>query len=219
MWDALSYSGASTSINMVVCTAFALFGTELAVLMAPTVISRHGCRFTRSAMAPRLQLQRLWLVARSLLFICALINSLFMLAIMTTYNLPLTTLWDAHSARAIILVITTCLLTSLTLTHTHRGHFHRKLGALGKSDSKEQEAAAVASLISGQSGGVVEALQKAIRIFVVLPLKNLSAADLSTNTDTGLNMKVNHAALGECSTFMSHSWCMCLRLPVRLQAR
>jgi len=94
----------------------------------------------------------------------------------------------------------------LLFTAAFRGRIHRWLGSVGKSGSKEQEAAAVASLIDGYAGGVAAALETAADMFYVLPLQNLSAADLTSSADTGLNTKVTHAMLGSCDAFMSHSW-------------
>ena len=98
------------------------------------------------------------------------------------------------------------VLTAALCTPRNRGRLHRWLGSLGGSGTQEQEAAALASLISGSSGGVAQALRTAKEMFRVLPLSSLSAADLASNADTGLNARVTHAALGECDAFVSHSW-------------
>ena len=68
----------------------------------------------------------------------------------------------------------------------------------------EQEAAAIAALIGGRSP--MRALELAAARFRVLPLKSLTAADLSTNEDTGLFPRTELAPLGECDAFVSHSW-------------
>ena len=91
-------------------------------------------------------------------------------------------------------------------TPRNRGRLHRWLGSLGGSGTQEQEAAALASLISGNGGSVAQALRTATEMFRVLPLSSLAAADLVSNADTGLNARVTHAALGECDAFVSHSW-------------
>jgi hypothetical protein len=49
-------------------------------------------------------------------------------------------------------------------------------------------------------------MKTAARMFVVLPLSSLTAADLKSNADTGLNMKVKHTMLGACDALISHSW-------------
>ena len=97
-------------------------------------------------------------------------------------------------------------VTAALCTPRNRGRLHRWLGSLGGSGTQEQEAAALASLISGSSGGVAQALRTATEMFRVLPLSSLAAADLASNADTGLNARVTHAALGECDAFVSHSW-------------
>ena len=88
----------------------------------------------------------------------------------------------------------------------NRGRLHRWLGSLGARGTQEQEAAALAALISGRGGGVAAVLQRAVERFRVLPLSSLTAADLVSNADTGLNARVRPAALGTCDAFVSHSW-------------
>jgi len=67
----------------------------------------------------------------------------------------------------------------------------------------------VAALIGGRE--VDAALRVATSKFVVLPLSQLTAADLTSGSDlaadlTSLSARTRPAALGDCSAFVSHSW-------------
>ena len=67
----------------------------------------------------------------------------------------------------------------------------------------------MAALIGGRE--VDAALRVATSKFVVLPLSQLTAADLTSGSDlaadlTSLSARTRPAALGDCSAFVSHSW-------------
>ena len=100
-------------------------------------------------MPPRRQLQRLWLGMRFFLFaLAALFSEIWYAPYITHLVLGSkeTLGWGVTAALAI--------LAALTFTPANRGRVHRWLGSLGKLGSKEQEAAAIAALISGGVGGV-----------------------------------------------------------------
>ena len=51
-----------------------------------------------------------------------------------------------------------------------------------------------------------KALAKGRATFRGLPFSSLTAADLASNSGTGLNTRAVPLALGKCDAFMSHSW-------------
>jgi hypothetical protein len=176
-----------------------------AVLLAPTVASLQDGRATVSKMPPRRQLLRLWLAMRFLVFGAACILAGFVLAYGLWHG------WDRvyHDPllHGCVAAAAVTLPSPFLFTPSFRGRVHRWLGAIGKSGSQQQEAATVALLIGGQeSGCLARAMKTASEHFLVLPLASLTAADLTSNADTGLNARVKHAALGDCEAFMSHSW-------------
>ena len=66
------------------------------------------------------------------------------------------------------------------------------------------KAASIAALIGG--GAASRALDEGARHFRALPLSALTAADLNSSTDSGLNAKTRAAKLGDVDGFVSHSW-------------
>ena len=157
----------------------------------------------RQTMPPRAALRRLWIIVRALFFLMGV--SFMVLGLRPSKLLDESDeIVQTELGRG---VAGLCIFVSAALcTPRNRGRLHRWLGSLGASGTQEQEAAALASLISGRSGGVAQALSTAKEMFRVLPLSNLTAADLASNADTGLNARVKHAGLGECDAFVSHSW-------------
>ena len=172
------------------------------ICTAPTVrCNRQG----RQTMPPRAALRRLWAVVRSLFLLMGL-------CMMPAAWLPFWPFLLNRSGKVIQSEFCqgfaglSWFVSAALCTPRNRGRLHRWLGSLGGSGTQEQEAAALASLISGRGGGVAQALRTAKDMFQVLPLSSLTAADLTSNADTGLNARVMHAALGDCDAFMSHSW-------------
>ena len=159
----------------------------------------------RRTMPPRAALRRLWVVVRCFFFLMGGCMGLLSW-------LPFWPFLLDRSGEVVPSEIgrgfggLTMLVSAALCTPRNRGRLHRWLGSLGGSGTQEQEAAALASLISGRGGGVAQALRTAKDMFQVLPLSSLTAADLTSNADTGLNARVMHAALGDCDAFMSHSW-------------
>ena len=99
------------------------------------------------------------------------------------------------------------LIVALVSGPAMRGRVHRWLGELGKSGSKEQEAAAIASLLGGRRGCAAAALAQARRCFRALPVASLTVDELSDNQpNPALADKSEEALLGEVAAFMSHSW-------------
>ena len=190
------------------CLAAILLLLTSAGLIAPTVLTcatQSDCASSSVfAMTPRRRLRRLWQTARFALSCGAAILSTLLLARALHYGAA--TLEYPHT-RGLIVSNASCLLSAIVFAPATRGRVHRWLGQLGKQGTKEQEAAAVASLIGGGTGGgVAKAMATAQAKFRVLPLASLTADDLASNADTGLNARVRPARLGECEAFMSHSW-------------
>ena len=169
--------------------------------LVPTLrCDKHG----RRVMQPRAVLRRLWLVMRVLFLACGVLlvgfGWLIQIALYGEIN---PTQFGRGFAGAVMFV------GWGACSHRNRGRVHRWLGSLGASGTQEQEAAALASLISRGSrggGGVAEALTMAAGSFRVLPLGRLEPDDLASNVDTGLNARVRRADLGDCDAFISHSW-------------
>ena len=75
-----------------------------------------------------------------------------------------------------------------------------RLGSAGEA----RQAAAVAGLLGDMPPAKALTLGKAT--FRGLPFSSLTAADFSSNTDTGLNTRTVRLALGKCDAFMSHRY-------------
>lgn len=75
-----------------------------------------------------------------------------------------------------------------------------QLGAAGEAG----RAAGVAALVGGMEPQHVLVLAR--KRFMGLPYSALSAADFSSNADSGLNAKTRRVRLGEVDCFISHSW-------------
>ena len=175
------------------------------VIMVPTVLScrRSEC-CAGSTMPPRRKLQRIWLTVRYIMFGSGFI---FLLAG------PFKSLRDArvsfwldrlHMALYAGMIP---ILATLILTPRARGTVHRWLGSLGKGSSQQQEAAAVAALISGRGGSAAGALSMAKSHFRALPVVSLTEEELRDNRpNPQLAQKAESATLGDVTAFMSHSW-------------
>jgi len=173
----------------------------ITICVAPTLrCNKQG----RRTMPPRAALHRLWAVVRSAWLLIGVYVGV--------WSLPFRGALLDESGEIIQTEVgrgfggLSMLVSAAVCTPRNRGRLHRWLGSLGASGTQEQEAAALASLISGHGGGVAQALLTAKEMFRVLPLGSLTAADLASNADTGLNRRVKHAALGDCDAFVSHSW-------------
>jgi hypothetical protein len=194
-------------IMSAIYAALALLFSTLTLCIAPTILSLEGRRCARATMSPRRQLLRLWLVIRILLFgvVCILSSMLTAMCLRDGHAI----LVDSPDLTGILVTTALSLPAPFLFTSESRGLVHRWLGALGKSGSQQQEAAAVAALI-GRAGDLAAAMKLAMAKFLVLPLTSLTAADLSAGADlavaNSLSSRVRHAKLGECDAFMSHSW-------------
>jgi len=109
--------------------------------------------------------------------------------------------------------------TALVCTPANRGRIVAWLGALGKSDKAENEAAALAALVNNLSAA--EAFKRGTERFRALPLAKLTPADLpgskvlagysqgmsaAAQPTKELCDKTYSAKLGEVDAFISHSW-------------
>jgi len=155
-------------------------------------------------MPPRAALHRLWAVVRSAFLLIGVYTGVWSLPFGGALLDESGEIIQTEVGRGFAAL--SMLVSAAVFTPRNRGRLHRWLGSLGASGTQEQEAAALASLISGRGGGVAQALLTAKEMFRVLPLSSLTAADLASNEDTGLNRRVKHAALGDCDAFVSHSW-------------
>jgi hypothetical protein len=173
-----------------------------AAMATPTVLSIRGWRCVRSTMPPRRQLRRLLLSIRFLVVGVVCACTAFLVGYCVHYGVFMTV--DAPLLNSLLISVVLTLPAPFLFTPNFRGSLHRRLGALGKSDSHVQEAAAIASLIGGRD--IARALHTAREKFRVLPLASLTTADLKSSADTGLNARVRPAYLGECDAFVSHSW-------------
>ena len=130
-------------------------------------------------------------------------------------------LYRAYMASSLIVAISSSfLLAALIVTPANRGRVLRALDQLlNPHETKEQEAAVLASLLSGGGVGVAQALKMAQEKFVVLPLSRLDARDLDLKEhnehylqaghemlNRPITSRTEHAALGHCDAFISHSW-------------
>jgi hypothetical protein len=195
--------GVIVEVDAIVRANFLLFSAltfGMCALLAPTITTLQS--WSHTAMPPRRQLLRLWLVIRILVFgvVCTMASNLTARGLRDGWTL----LVDNPYQQGILVTTIITFPVPLLFTPTFRGRVHRWLGSLGESGSQEQEAAAVASLIGARD--LASAVRTGRKEFRVLPLASLAADDLVSNTDTGLNARVRSAALGECDAFISHSW-------------
>ena len=169
------------------------------LMLLPTQITKCCSKNDKRLMPPRAKLQRLWLTLRIMFIWMAAVMIFFQVWKNQENNRP--DLGFFFSAASFIL----CAILGSPRV---RGRATRALGSLGSSGggeaSEQAQAASIAALVGGKDA--VAAISTAASRFRVLPVANLAESDLTSSTDTGLNLKTNAAALGECDAFMSHSW-------------
>ena len=150
------------------------FGYLLAALdfaFSCSLLPTLRCRGYR-AMQPRPALQWLWTVTRLNLLCVGVLSAGFNIADFAQGG-------DNHHWAGAGLSATSLLMAALA-TRRNRGRIHRRLGRLGGRGSDAEEAAAVAALVGGSDSD--DTLQRAMDLFRCLPVGQLFAADLATNT-------------------------------------
>ena len=171
-------------------------------------------------MPPRLKLKRLWLAFRLVTFGFA---TLFLaVCIYETVDDPFDDPIAIQGTETNISLSASFLIASLVLTPANRGRVVAWLGALGKSsksNTAENEAAALAALVNNLSAA--EAFKRGTERFRALPIDKLTRADLPgskvlTGYSQGMSAaaqptkelfnKTKSANLGEVDAFISHSW-------------
>lgn len=190
--------------GMVVCPVV------IAILLS-TFTCCH-CRCSRRAtteeerdgpMPSRQQLLRLWLALRFFFLACIIpvIQGTF-------HNGVGGPRWDGGLRSGYVggcFIIAIMGLAVILPSPERRGDVVRWLGAMGRSNVKEQEAASVAALLGGKS--VSEALVLAVQHFRALPLGALTKEEMANNRpDPAMHAKTTKADLGAVSAFVSHSW-------------
>jgi hypothetical protein len=168
-------------------------------------------------MSPRRQLLRLWLAFRLALFGAALI--VLALLLNTVLYDPFVDPLAPRTAFSFGVMSASWFTTALVCTPANRGRIVALLGALGKSDKAENEAAALAALVNNLSAA--EAFKRGTERFRALPLAKLTPADLpgsmvlagysqgmsaAAQPTKELCDKTYSAKLGEVDAFISHSW-------------
>ena len=167
--------------------------------LAPAIFSCRDC-CASSAMTPRGQLRRLWLVLRCWLFGAGLLAD---------GDVPFVRPCQLADTNNIgIHVAAGCaLLAAVVLTPSNRARVHRWLGSLGSNASKQQEAAAVAALLGGSGRSAATALRQAEESFRALRLSSLRVEDLTDNKPSPqLFDQTLPVKMGEVGAFVSHSW-------------
>ena len=162
-----------------------------------------SCACKDRAWSPRGSLRRLWLVYRVWtggLGLASMIGPLGGLLMTPDFLTRF-----VSSGFAVLLYACSFLFFAIILTPANRGRFLRWLGSLGKSGSKEQEAASVAALLGKTSAA--DALAQAQSRFRGLPLLALTVEEMAHNKpDPEMHAKTVSARLGEVNAFASHSW-------------
>jgi hypothetical protein len=182
--------------------AFIIVSLLTGILMLPTLNIRRqcGCGYSREPMPPRLQLRRLWLSARSVLFAA---TGTYVTQSILGMEDPCALQYQKVGYYRLTAAM--CLTTAFFTTPANRGRVIRWLGSLGKYGSTQQQAASVASLIGRRSAA--EAYFAAARNFRAQPLSTLAREELMENTpDPSLHAKTIPAELGNVDAFASHSW-------------
>ena len=169
-------------------------------------------------MPPRRKLIRLW---RAFRLISVGFATLFLAAcIYETLVDPFDDPISANGTESNISISASWLIASLVLTPANRGRVVAWLGGLGKSNTAENEAAALAALVNNLSAS--EAFKRGIELFRKLPFSRLTPEDLpgtskvlggSSNGMSAaaqptkeLSEKTEKAILHEVDAFISHSW-------------
>ena len=198
---------------------FAFICAWCAALVWPTLNMRFPCRAkaAETRMSPRRQLLRLWLAFRLVSFGIAILYLAICLSSLLNDKYD-----DPASPNAPLpegIVFASWLITSFVFSSANRGRVVAWVGALGKSNKKENEAAVLASLVNNLSAA--EAFKRGTERFRALPLAKLTPADLpgskvlagysqgmsaSAQPTKELCEKTYSAKLGEVDAFISHSW-------------
>ena len=191
---------ASSFLIIVILTgAYGTLCASCAGLLIPALFScQNGCAM--SAMTPRSQLRRLWLVIRCWLFGTAIVADA---------DLPFVQPCQLEDTNAIAYHVATALALfwALVWTPSNRARVHRWLGSLGSNASKQQEAAAVAALLGGSGRSAATALRQAEESFRALRLSSLRVEDLTDNKPSPqLFDQTLPVKMGEVGAFVSHSW-------------
>ena len=172
------------------------------LMLLPTQITKCCSKNGKRVMQPRAKLQRLWLTIRSMFVMMATV----MIAFQVWRNQQ--NHHDDETEAGFFISSGSFILCAILGHPRVRGRAIRALGSLGSGGggeaSEQAQAASIAALVGGKDA--VAAISTAASRFRVLPIANLDESDLTSSTDTGLNLKTNPAALGECDAFMSHSW-------------
>ena len=152
-----------------------------AAYLLPTLM-RQGSR--RRALAPRQQLERLWVFARGLLAALSVVFGMYI------FMLVLSPGAVRASLDVDIPGYSLCIVTWGLCAAVFRPPVRRQARAwLGRlvSMGEAQQAAAVAGMLGGQDGAQV--LETAKKTFRTLPLNRLTLADLQTNSDTDMRRR------------------------------
>jgi hypothetical protein len=171
-------------------------------------------------MPPRRKLKRLWEAFRVASF--GLATLLLAVCIYETVDDPFDDSIAIQGTESNISMSASFLIASLVLTPANRGRVVAWLGALGKSksDTAENEAAALAALVNNLSAA--EAFKRGKELFRKLPFSQLTPEDLPGTSkvlggsSNGMSAaakptkelcdKTYSAKLGEVDAFISHSW-------------
>ena len=187
-------------INLILSGCYGLLCASCPAVLAPAVFSCNGGCCCTSAMTPRGQLRRLWLVVRMWLFGTGLISDADLPFVSPCYLGSVNGI-GFHIAAALALV------WAVILTPSNRARVHRWLGSLGSNASKQQEAAAVAALLGGSGRSAATALRQAEESFRALRLSSLRVEDLTDNKPSPqLFDQTLPVKMGEVGAFVSHSW-------------
>ena len=169
-------------------------------------------------MPPRRKLKRLWRAFRLASFVVA--TTFLAVSIYYMVHDPFGDPLAIQGTAEFACLSASFLIASLVLTPANRGRVVAWLGALGKSDTAENEAAALAALVNNLSAA--EAFKLGKKHFRKLPFSKLTPEDLpgtskvlggSSNGMSAaaqptkeLSDKTEKAILHEVDAFISHSW-------------
>mmetsp|Transcript_40389 Transcript_40389/g.98001 ORF Transcript_40389/g.98001 Transcript_40389/m.98001 type:complete len:566 (+) Transcript_40389:81-1778(+) len=155
------------------------------------------------AISPRAALQAYWVNFRVIFTIWALMWMTLVLIDNQAYGAPLT----EEPVFISLLVCAGCfLLVAGLASHQNRSRIHECLGNIG-TRAEASAAASIAALINEGDGATpAEVLEKAKKRFRGLPFLALSATDLSSSQDSGLQGRTVPKLLGQVDCFISHSW-------------
>ena len=169
-------------------------------------------------MPPRRKLKRLWQAFRLASF--GLATFLLAVSIYDMFNDPFDDPFSMPGTEELSSISASFLIASLVLKPANRGRVVAWLGALGKSNTAENEAAALAALVNNLSAA--EAFKRGKELFRKLPFARLTPEDLPGTSkvlggsSNGMSAaaqptkelceKTEKAKLGEVDAFISHSW-------------